>query len=334
LKRPWLAGYLGPEAMDLNRRIKQALDPAGILNPGGGHLALACGLTFWDCCRTNETCRLCCLTGSSSPLPTPGRIPGRCTAGLRDHDPVHHVVPPSTPRTTTTYCRGTPTCGPRRANHETFSSAKGLTVNYGDLEMIGLQDNPPCVMQDPPVHTQFASWCRAVSPRGRWRRWSPRCASVRRPAHRAAARGAAAATSSPSCSSRCRRWWSRIYPWCARRGLGPVRRLDPGHRRGQHRRGRHRRGTGDRRRCGRDDDGLLPPRWSSGADRTRGRHHLAPGGGGVGADGDIAGVLSILAFTFTMVTAATTPSPACSAAPCHCCTSGPISADCWSRTPG
>ncbi len=34
LKRPWLAGYLGPEVMDLNGRIKQALDPAGILNPG------------------------------------------------------------------------------------------------------------------------------------------------------------------------------------------------------------------------------------------------------------------------------------------------------------
>ncbi len=34
LKQPWLAGYLGPEAMELNRRIKQALDPANILNPG------------------------------------------------------------------------------------------------------------------------------------------------------------------------------------------------------------------------------------------------------------------------------------------------------------
>lgn len=34
LKRPWLAGQLGPEAMDLNRRIKAALDPDGILNPG------------------------------------------------------------------------------------------------------------------------------------------------------------------------------------------------------------------------------------------------------------------------------------------------------------
>jgi glycolate oxidase len=34
LKRPWLAGQLGPDAMALNRRIKDALDPAGILNPG------------------------------------------------------------------------------------------------------------------------------------------------------------------------------------------------------------------------------------------------------------------------------------------------------------
>jgi glycolate oxidase len=34
LKRPWLAGQLGPDAMALNRRIKDALDPDGILNPG------------------------------------------------------------------------------------------------------------------------------------------------------------------------------------------------------------------------------------------------------------------------------------------------------------
>jgi glycolate oxidase len=34
LKRPWLAGYLGPDALALNRRIKDALDPQGILNPG------------------------------------------------------------------------------------------------------------------------------------------------------------------------------------------------------------------------------------------------------------------------------------------------------------
>jgi len=34
LKKPWLAGQIGPDAMELNRRIKAALDPAGILNPG------------------------------------------------------------------------------------------------------------------------------------------------------------------------------------------------------------------------------------------------------------------------------------------------------------
>ena len=34
LKRPWLADYLGPDVLALNQRIKDALDPAGILNPG------------------------------------------------------------------------------------------------------------------------------------------------------------------------------------------------------------------------------------------------------------------------------------------------------------
>jgi glycolate oxidase len=34
LKRPWLSEYLGPEVMELNQRIKTALDPLGILNPG------------------------------------------------------------------------------------------------------------------------------------------------------------------------------------------------------------------------------------------------------------------------------------------------------------
>jgi glycolate oxidase len=34
LKRPWLASQLGGETMALARRIKAALDPEGILNPG------------------------------------------------------------------------------------------------------------------------------------------------------------------------------------------------------------------------------------------------------------------------------------------------------------
>ena len=34
LKRPWLRDYLGDDVMALNQRIKDALDPQGILNPG------------------------------------------------------------------------------------------------------------------------------------------------------------------------------------------------------------------------------------------------------------------------------------------------------------
>jgi glycolate oxidase len=36
LKRPWLGDYLGPDVLALNRRIKAALDPRNILNPGAG----------------------------------------------------------------------------------------------------------------------------------------------------------------------------------------------------------------------------------------------------------------------------------------------------------
>jgi glycolate oxidase len=34
LKKPWLPGYLGDDVMELNHRIKAALDPENILNPG------------------------------------------------------------------------------------------------------------------------------------------------------------------------------------------------------------------------------------------------------------------------------------------------------------
>ncbi|MFV0319836.1 MAG: FAD-binding oxidoreductase [Microbacterium sp.] len=36
LKRPWLGDYLGEDVLELNQRIKRALDPQGILNPGAG----------------------------------------------------------------------------------------------------------------------------------------------------------------------------------------------------------------------------------------------------------------------------------------------------------
>src|SRR5213592_2552289 len=71
-------------------------------------------------------------------------------AALRDHDPVHHVE------------HGDYWVLTRHADvfdavrdHETYSSAAGLTTQYGELEAIGLADNPPMVMTDPPSHTEF-----------------------------------------------------------------------------------------------------------------------------------------------------------------------------------
>jgi cytochrome P450 len=85
---------------------------------------------------------------------------------LRDHDPVHHVVPASKPDDDYYVLTRHADIWAAARDHETFSSAQGLTVNYGDLEMIGLQDNPPMVMQDPPVHTEFRKLvARGFTPR-------------------------------------------------------------------------------------------------------------------------------------------------------------------------
>jgi cytochrome P450 len=74
---------------------------------------------------------------------------------LRDHDPVHHVVPANAPDQDYYVLSRHADIWAAAADHETFSSAQGLTVNYGELEMIGLADNPPMVMTDPPTHTEF-----------------------------------------------------------------------------------------------------------------------------------------------------------------------------------
>ncbi len=69
---------------------------------------------------------------------------------LRDRDPVHHVEDDDywvLTRHAHVYAAV--------RDHETFSSAGGLTTEYGELERIGLVDNPPMVMTDPPVHTDF-----------------------------------------------------------------------------------------------------------------------------------------------------------------------------------
>ncbi|MBX7451155.1 cytochrome P450 [Mycolicibacterium sp. 3033] len=74
---------------------------------------------------------------------------------LRDHDPVHHVVPVDRPDHDYFVLSRHADIWAAARDHQTFSSAQGLTVNYGELEMIGLADNPPMVMQDPPTHTEF-----------------------------------------------------------------------------------------------------------------------------------------------------------------------------------
>ncbi|MEH3138630.1 MAG: cytochrome P450 [Mycobacterium kyogaense] len=74
---------------------------------------------------------------------------------LRDHDPVHHVVPADRPEHDYYVLSRHADIWSAARDHQTFSSAQGLTVNYGELEMIGLADNPPMVMQDPPTHTEF-----------------------------------------------------------------------------------------------------------------------------------------------------------------------------------
>jgi len=83
------------------------------------------------------------------------RNPWAMYSGLRDHDPVHHVIPPDKPDHDYYVMSRHADIWAAARDHETFSSAQGLTVNYGELELIGLQDNPPFVMRDPPVHTEF-----------------------------------------------------------------------------------------------------------------------------------------------------------------------------------
>ena len=71
---------------------------------------------------------------------------------LRELDPVHHVLDGDVDY----YVLSRHADVLAAANDATtFSSAQGLTTTYGELEKIGLKDNPPLVMLDPPDHTAF-----------------------------------------------------------------------------------------------------------------------------------------------------------------------------------
>ncbi len=103
--------------------------------------------------------------------------PWRMYAGLRDHDPVHHVVPAGRPDQDYYVLSRHADVMAAAVDTTIFSSAQGLTTEYGELEKIGLTDNPPMVMQDPPDHTAFR---RLVS-----RGFTPRQVSEIEPAVRA-----------------------------------------------------------------------------------------------------------------------------------------------------
>ena len=96
----------------------------------------------------------------TSPVFVPGggaawTSPWAMYAALRDHDPVHHVVPDGRPHEDYYVLSRHEDVLHAAVDTATFSSAQGLTVEYGELEKIGLADNPPMVMLDPPEHTAF-----------------------------------------------------------------------------------------------------------------------------------------------------------------------------------
>jgi cytochrome P450 len=100
------------------------------------------------------------VTAVSRPTYRPGggadwASPWATYAALRDHDPAHRVVPETRPHEDYYVLTRHDDVLRAAVDTATYSSAQGLTVEYGELEKIGLADNPPMVMLDPPEHTAF-----------------------------------------------------------------------------------------------------------------------------------------------------------------------------------
>jgi cytochrome P450 len=220
---------------------------------------------------------------------------------LRDHDPVHHVIPEHNPDHDYWVLSRHADIWAAARDHETFSSAQGLTVNYGELELIGLQDNPPMVMQDPPAHTEF----RKLVARG----FTPRQVESVEPKVR------------EFVVERIERLRADGGGDIVAELFKPLPSMVVAHYLGVP--------EGDRDRFDGWTDAIVAANTTeggvAGALETLGgalgemmayftalieRRRTDPGddtvshlvSAGIGADGDIAGVLSILAFTFTMVT--------------------------------
>ena len=201
------------------------------------------------------------------------RAPWQGYAALRDHDPVHHVVPESAPELDYYVLSRHADVMAAAVDAASFSSAEGLTVHYDELERIGLADNPPMVMQDPPDHTTFR---RLVS-----RGFTPRAVVSVEPAvrafvrerlerHRRPRRGRHRGRGVQAAAEHGRR------PLPRRPGGGPrpLRRLDRRDRGGGRGRRRDRSAGRDRR-----DARLLLRAGRAASARARRRHGLAPGRG-------------------------------------------------------
>ena len=219
---------------------------------------------------------------------------------LRDHDPVHHVAGHSPGQDYWVLSRHEDVWAAAR-DHQTFSSAQGLTVTYGELELIGLQDNPPMVMQDPPVHTEF----RKLVSRG----FTPRQVEAVEPAVRkfvvdrierlrAAGSGDIVADLFKPLPSMVVAHYLGVPEEDRDQFDGWTEAIVAANTSSE--------GIGGALATVGDAVGSMMGYFTELIDRRRRDpgddtvSHLVAAG--VGADGDIAGTLSVLAFTFTMVT--------------------------------
>ncbi|MCK0440657.1 cytochrome P450 [Gordonia alkaliphila] len=82
------------------------------------------------------------------------RDPFGSYAWLRDHAPVHRVGEEGSATDFYVLSRYDDVTA-AATNAADFISGRGLTVTYGELEAIGMADNPPMVMLAPPEHLDF-----------------------------------------------------------------------------------------------------------------------------------------------------------------------------------